>query len=376
VSGAPRVAVVGAGPAGAVAAYLLARRGAQVALFEKSPWPRPKACGDGLTPSSVALLAEIGITLPSRARFGATYVTGPTGAAFRAPWPSDTGDGTTCERADFDATLVAAAIAAGARFFDRTEVTSCASGELTLRGADGSSRSETFDAIALGEGGTGGLAAGAGLPPFAYRLGAYRGYVETPADLPDEYQVHYARPFLPGYAWVFPVAKRRANVGAVLAARGDVRALLRDWIASSAEARDALGPHARLTGGRGGVIAIGRARRYIDRVFAIGDAAGIADPLSAEGVSQAMRSAVMFANALGTSRGAVTRAGATYERDVRAFDANNREALRMRALFGLLAGPMTALAAKRPRLARHVIATGYFPKRDARWFVQTFAALR
>jgi geranylgeranyl reductase family protein len=376
MSAAPRIAVVGAGPAGAIAAYVLARRGANVALYEKSSWPRAKACGDGLTPSSVALLDELGIALPARARFTATYVTGPTGAGFRAPWPSNVPDGTTFERSAFDALLVAAAIEAGARFFDRIEVAECRpDGTLTTR-ANGATATERFDAIALAEGGTGALAERAGLPPFAQRLGAYRGYVSTPADLPDEYGVHYARPFVPGYAWIFPVAPRRANVGAVLAAKGDVRALLRGWIASSPEARRALGPSPELESGRGGIIAIGRTRRNHERVFAIGDAAGIADPLSAEGVSQAMRSAVLFGDALTRAGGNIAKAGAAYEHDVRAFDANNREAFRMRALFAILAGPMTALAAKRPRLARHVIASGYFPKRDSRWFAQTFAALR
>jgi hypothetical protein len=89
-----------------------------------------------------------------------------------------------------------------------------------------------------------------------------------------------------------------------------------------------------------------------------------------------MRSSLLLRDALRASGGDVARAAAAYERDLRAFDANNREALRMRKLFALMAGPMTALAAKRPRLARHVIATGYFPKRDASWFFGTFAALR
>jgi len=367
--------VIGAGPAGAVAAYALARDGADVSLFERSAWPRAKACGDGLTPSSVALLDEIGIALPPRERFAQTLVTGPNGSGFRATWPSGMPDGTTCERIDFDALLVDAAIAAGARFFDRTSVESIASGTLVVKGPDARERSERFDAIALGEGGTGALAARAGLPPFAMRLGAYRGYVATAVDLAPEYQVHYAGPFVPGYAWVFPVAPRRANVGAVLAARGDVRKRLGSWLESDT-ARRAFGDVGPLEGGRGGVIAIGRARRCIDRLFAIGDAAGIADPLSAEGVSQAMRSSLLLRDALRASGGDVARAAADYERDLRAFDANNREALRMRKLFALMAGPMTALAAKRPRLARHVIATGYFPKRDASWFFGTFAALR
>src|SRR5262245_23559213 len=42
------VAVVGAGPAGSLAARELARRGASVLLVDRSPFPRPKVCGSCL----------------------------------------------------------------------------------------------------------------------------------------------------------------------------------------------------------------------------------------------------------------------------------------------------------------------------------------
>lgn len=372
-----RVAVVGAGPAGAIAACELARAGAEVVLYERSAWPRRKACGDGLTPTSVALLEDLGIPIPGRRPLQRTRVSGPRERAFTAPWPRAMPDGTTCPRVDFDATLVRAAIAGGATFEDRTDVLACADARLRIRRLPrGSETRRTFDVVVLAEGGVGKLAASCGLPPHDLRLVAYRGYVATQTDLEAAYQIHYAREFVPGYAWIFPVDRRLANVGAVLVERGDVRARLNAWLARSAIARVELGNGAHLEDGRGGIVPIGRGRRVASRVFAVGDAAGVADPLSAEGVSQAMETGRMVARALEHSRGDTARAGIAYERDLRTFDINNREALRMRALFGILADPFVEIAWRRPRFARHVIASGYFRKHDAAWIARTLAALR
>src|SRR5204862_7896986 len=53
----PDVAIVGAGPSGAWAAYLLARRGARVVLLDPSH-PREKPCGGGITGRALALVAH------------------------------------------------------------------------------------------------------------------------------------------------------------------------------------------------------------------------------------------------------------------------------------------------------------------------------
>src|SRR4051794_41843716 len=55
------VIVVGAGPAGSSAAYWLATAGLDVALLEKTTFPREKVCGDGLTPRGTRALVEMGI---------------------------------------------------------------------------------------------------------------------------------------------------------------------------------------------------------------------------------------------------------------------------------------------------------------------------
>jgi len=373
----PGVAIVGAGPSGAAAALALARAGVPVVIYERERWPRVKVCGDGLTPASVAELASLGLGRPSGPRLTGTLVSDPAEQTFIGGWPAASPDGTTEPRVRSDARLLAAAVAAGARFEPGVTVRAVASAALELEASGRRTTAPRTATIVLADGATGGLARELGFPGHRLRLAAYRGYAALHAPLGPEYQVHYARDFLPGYAWLFPSETGRVNVGAVLGGRGDVRAALRAWLGRSAIARAALGSDSRLEDGRGGVIPVGRATRSRGDVHLLGDAAGVADPLSAEGVSQAMATGRLFATAWLDANGEPHGTAAAYARSLAAFDANNREALRMRRLFGWLADPLVALAARRPELADHVVATGYFAKTDAAWFWGTFgAALR
>ena len=55
------VLVVGGGPAGAAAAYWLARHGHAVTIIERRTFPRDKTCGDALTPRAVKQLEDMGL---------------------------------------------------------------------------------------------------------------------------------------------------------------------------------------------------------------------------------------------------------------------------------------------------------------------------
>jgi 2-polyprenyl-6-methoxyphenol hydroxylase-like FAD-dependent oxidoreductase len=114
----PDVLVVGAGPAGSIAALLLARAGVTVRLVDRARFPRDKLCGDTLNPGTLSILDRLGIAAPIRARAMAITgmdITGPGGARVVADYPGGY-RGASLTRRELDVVLVEAAAAAGAQF--------------------------------------------------------------------------------------------------------------------------------------------------------------------------------------------------------------------------------------------------------------------
>ena len=76
------VAVVGAGPAGAIAGLILARAGRRVLLLDRRRFPRDKACGDFAGPAALVELADLGAAetegfrATNKIRDGALHVDG------------------------------------------------------------------------------------------------------------------------------------------------------------------------------------------------------------------------------------------------------------------------------------------------------------
>jgi geranylgeranyl reductase family protein len=363
-----RVLVVGAGPAGAAAAIELARGGAAVRLVEKSRWPRAKTCGDGISPPCVLETDALGIDLSDRVRLREGELVTPGGLMMRSGWRAETPWGTIVERRDFDGRLVDAAIAAGARFDDACTVTDLEQGAAgTGPSATVGGERERYDAVVLAEGATGSLAPRLGFGRHRTRLVALRGYADAAVALDPVFGLYFERGLAPGYAWIFPLSDRRANVGvlldegAVKRRGGDLRRILTEWLAASPTARKLLGPSPVLSTLTGGVIPTGRARRVKGGIFLAGDAAGVADPFSAEGISQALGTGRAAAAAL-LREGPGPGAEARYRASLRPYDRNAREARRFRLGFGYVMDPLVRRALHRPALAHHLSANGMFMK--------------
>ncbi|MGH9311761.1 MAG: NAD(P)/FAD-dependent oxidoreductase, partial [Vicinamibacterales bacterium] len=129
-SGAPDILVVGGGPAGAVAATILARRGVRVRLVERAVFPRDKFCGDTLNPGALALLNRLGLghVGASGLPVHGMTVTGPGvggahGVRIDGRYP-DGAIGRALRRRDLDAALLRAAADAGVQIEDGVTVAS------------------------------------------------------------------------------------------------------------------------------------------------------------------------------------------------------------------------------------------------------------
>lgn len=287
------VAVVGAGPAGAVAALALARGGRRVALIEKAELPRPKTCGGGLVRRGLALLPE-GVA-PATERgcdaIALSFVGHGLEFVVRRPEPIVV----MTMRADLDRSLVEAAVDAGAELIERCTVAGLVerSGGVRLE----TNRGEFDAALAIGADGV--------LSTVAKLAGWDRAPVSIPAleaevTVPDRVLRRFdvARfdfgAANKGYGWVFP-KRGHLSTGVLTMQRGKSRladdlerylALVGVTDVQHVDRRGYLIPIAPRPGGaaRG-------------RVLLVGDAAGLADPLTCEGISLAMWSGKLAAEA-------------------------------------------------------------------------------
>jgi flavin-dependent dehydrogenase len=305
------VAVVGAGPTGAFAAALLARRGVRVALVDPSH-PREKPCGGGVTGRALALIAGVigSPALPAVAITRARFVDTASRSAAVVPLRGDGSSLAVASRTEFDARLLAAARREGA-FFIAKRVADVAPGSrgFVLRLADGS----TCEADRLvGADGAGSLTRRRLAAPFSRgQLSVATGYFVQGVTSTEVVVEFVADP--PGYAWSFPRPDHLA-VGICASADADVTSSgLRDRVSAWIAASDLAGPEAPRRPYAWPIpsLSAGDLRSLTlagEGWFLAGDAAGLVDPITREGIFFALQSAGFLADAITDGRPSPERA--------------------------------------------------------------------
>ena len=303
------VIVVGAGPAGATAAMLLARAGARVRVFDRATFPRPKLCGDTLNPGAMKVLAQHFSTTAILERsipLDGMMLTGPDGVSVRGRYDHGLA-GRAIERRELDIILIQQAVAAGASFDDGTSVsapTLDASGRVSgvrVKARDGREQEIRARLVVAADGRESRLARALGLlcHPARPRRWAIGGYFAGVDGLTTAGEMHIRRGH---YIGVAPMPGKLANACLVVPQRSRGRELRQPATAlTRALASDPLlAPRfagATLVGDPHvlGPMAVDARAVGAPGLIAAGDAAGFIDPMTGDGLRFALAGAVLAA---------------------------------------------------------------------------------
>ena len=320
------VLVIGAGPSGCAAGVGLARAGLRVRVIDRATFPRPKVCGDALSNRAIAIIGSLGAgealaAAPHADVLGALALL-PDGGCI----PRDYGDarGMIVGRLDLDALLVRALSASGARVDQ-----GLSADELVVEGGavvGARVGAEVVRARAVlaadGPGSVATRALGLDRPRGRGLAISATAYFEgVTGALREGWSEHWFDPSLPyGYGWIFPAVEGVANVGVYLRRDGyDARgaslgALFEAFLAQHPD---------RFSGAR----RVGAVRTWqlplsdlsvrpgMPGLLTLGDAGRHVDPLTGEGIWQALRTGEIAAE---VCAGAM-RSGALDEAAVRRY---------------------------------------------------------
>ncbi len=319
------ICIIGAGPAGMVAAMFLAKQGIKPLVVDKSRFPRDKVCGDALSGKAVDILKKLDERIVSQLQlepvqvgsWGVTFVApnlkriripfGKNGQA--TPGHQTIAPGFISKRMDFDDFLVRFAKENYAiSVQEETELTDFKfhDGRWLCKTGDGKFSVKTNLLIAA-DGAQSVFAKHiAGIPVehknYCAGIRAYYSGVRN-MDAENFIELFFLKELLPGYFWIFPLPDGKANVG--LGVRSDkvsskkmnLKEMLPRIIEKYPELKERFG-NAILEGSiRGFGLPLGSVKRKIsgEGYMLCGDAASLIDPFTGEGIGNAMLSGMMAA---------------------------------------------------------------------------------
>lgn len=301
--------VIGAGPSGATTAMYLAKTlgKERVLIVDKAAFPRDKICGDAQGRKAAAIMKELGIyeeytQLPGQKIYGIT-LSSPNGTQVHLDVASrsEPAPGYVHKRKVFDNFLASNA----KRFatFRVFNVTDMIIEDNRVKGIIGTNdkgeREEIHANIVLAADGANSIVAqkfGLNKNPQEHFIVATRQYYKGVKGLTDRIELHLVKHLIPGYFWIFPLPNGEANVGLGMIVK-DMQAkkvnlkeaTLRE-IKENPLFKDRFKDAVPLEDVKGWNLPVASFHRkcYGNGFLLLGDAASLIDPLSGEGIGNAM----------------------------------------------------------------------------------------
>ena len=310
--------IVGAGPAGSSAAIYCNKLGLNTLLLDKSIFPRDKICGDALSGKSVKILEELDLLQDLDKLDGAIV----NRIIFGNPNHSE------CElhlNKSLNKRHISHGFVIPRKIFDNylfkkaSDVSNVVSGfnvkdliynKSQVVGVKGKSingeQKKYFGNIVLGADGPYSIVSrksGLYNSDMNYTAVGLRCYYENVEDLTDQIELHYVNETIPGYFWIFPAGNKKANIGVgLLKSRAkkkkyNLQQIMKQVI-NSKNFKHRFKNSNALEKPKGWNLPFGNTKRgnHGNGFLLLGDAAGLVDPFTGEGIGNAMESGKIAAD--------------------------------------------------------------------------------
>ena len=310
--------IVGAGPAGSSAAIYCNKLGLNTLLIDKSIFPRDKICGDALSGKSVKILEELDLlqdldkldgAIVNRIIFGNPNHSECELHLNKSLNKRHISHGFVIPRKIFDNYLFkkASDVSDVVSGFNVDDLIYNKSQVVGVKGkTSNGEQKKYFGNIVLGADGPYSIVSrksGLYNSDMNYTAVGLRCYYENVEDLTDQIELHYVNETIPGYFWIFPAGNKKANIGVGLLKSSakkkkyNLQQIMQQVI-NSKNFKHRFKNSNALEKPKGWNLPFGNTKRenHGNGFLLLGDAAGLVDPFTGEGIGNAMESGKIAAD--------------------------------------------------------------------------------